>query len=50
MSEEAVLSSIYTPDLSSEMVRAILCLMYTGQINVTWKLLQEINNAFKLIG
>ena len=32
------------------MVKAMLCIMYTGTAKIQWKALQEINNGFKLIG
>ena len=41
---------IFTPDLSRDMVEAMLLTMYTGQAVISWKLLQEINNGFKVIG
>jgi len=41
---------IFTPDLTKDMVKAMLCIMYTGTAKIQWKALQEINNGFKLIG
>jgi len=41
---------ICTPDLSRDMVEAMLLTMYTGQAVISWKLLQEINVGFKSIG
>jgi len=48
--EDSSEATIYTPDLTSDMVTTMLCLIYTGEASVTWRCLQDINNAFKLIG
>jgi len=41
---------IFTPDLSKDMVEAILITMYTGQTVLSWNLLEKINIGFKTIG
>ena len=41
---------IFTPDLSSKVVKCILCLFYTGKVNICCEVLAEVNNALKIIG
>ncbi len=48
--EDETMATIYTPDIPSDIVHSILCLLYTGQANVTWRTLQDINECFRLIG
>ena len=48
--EDETIATIYTPDIPSDIVHSILCLLYTGQANVTWRTLQDINECFRLIG
>merc|ERR1719471_625252 len=40
---------IYTPDISSLAVKAILCLFYTGKVNVTRGKIGEVNAALKML-
>ena len=48
--EDETIATIYTPDMPSDIVHSMLCLLYTGQANVTWRTLQDINECFRLIG
>ena len=41
---------LWTPDLDSATVKSILCLFYTGKVNIGWDILGEVNNALKLLG
>jgi len=41
---------ICTPDFSSAIVKSILCLFYTGKVNVARDILGEVNIALKLLG
>merc|ERR1711872_601530 len=47
---EDVLTVISTPDLNARVVRCVLCLFYTGEVNIDWDILKEVNLAFKLLG
>jgi len=40
---------IYTPDFSSPSVKAILCLFYTGRVNVARDIMGEVNTALKML-
>ena len=46
---EGVRPVIYTPDISSLAVKAILCLFYTGKVNVARGKIGEVNAALKML-
>jgi len=40
---------IYTPDFSGPSIKAILCLFYTGRVNVARDIMGEVNTALKML-
>jgi len=40
---------IHTPDFTSSCVKAILCLFYTGKVNVARDIMGEVNTALKML-
>ena len=42
--------TIFTPDLNSRVVKSMLCLFYTGRVNVCFDELAEVNAALELLG
>ena len=47
--EEGTKSVVSTPDLSVQCVKSLLCLFYTGKVNITNEITGEINSAFKML-
>ena len=47
--EDVSKSVIYTPDFSSACVKALLCLFYTGKVNIGGTLMSEVNGALKML-
>ena len=48
-SEDVFTSSIHTPDLSSNCVKSLLCLFYTGKVNLSGSVMNEVNSALKML-
>lgn len=48
-SGEVAKSVVSTPDLSVQCVKSLLCLFYTGKVNITNQIMGEINSAFKML-
>ena len=46
---EGAKSVVSTPDLSVQCVKSLLCLFYTGKVNITNEITGEINSAFKML-
>ena len=46
---EGVRPVLYTPDISSPSLKAILCLFYTGRVNVARDIMGEVNSALKML-
>ena len=42
-------SVIFTPDLSATCVKSLLCLFYTGKVNIGGDLMTEVNMALKML-
>ena len=48
-SGEVTKSVVSTPDLSVQCVKSLLCLFYTGRVNINNETMSEINSAFKML-
>ena len=46
---EGTKSVVSTPDLSVQCVKSLLCLFYTGKVNIANEITGEINSAFKML-
>ena len=47
--EEVTRAAIFTPELSAACVKHILCLFYTGKVNIAGDLMTEVNIALKML-
>ncbi len=50
MPDNEQLATLYTPEMSSETVRTMLTLFYTGEANINGSILKEINDDFLTVG
>lgn len=50
MPDNEFLATLYTPEMSSETVRTMLTLFYTGEATLNGAILKEINDDFLTVG
>ena len=48
--KDEITTMISTPELNSAVVKSIICLFYTGRVNISWEMIGEVNTALKLLG